>query len=411
MNRSTTATAPRPLPVSIQILALLRQSALGERIRQALDPLEGVAIEVRLRAEGQPLPWLASDPSPDILLVEIDGRESLPHDAVERFLQKHREFSRVFLLHADLAKDVLNQWLRAGVDHAYGLPLQMQAIVLDVVEFMSEKRNRQQHAQTRPGSLTSFMSGCGGAGATTLATNIASVLVARHARKVALVDLDLHFGAVALSLDLRANATVLQALSRPERIDSLLLQALMTRHASGLQVLASPGAVMLADPIDSGATTHLLQALMSLYPMVVVDVPRLLEPWTVEALLLSNPVMLVTQNSLLQVRDTKLLLDHLPTLGVPRERIEIISNRMPTKARGLDLDEMCQVLGVDAVHAVNSDPEAVNVAQGRGVPVWQIQKRSAMAQDVERLADHLTTLHGEVVEAAPGFLRRWLKGG
>src|SRR5258708_35413405 len=93
----------------------------------------------------------------------------------------------------------------------------------------------------------------GGVGTTTLAVNLAWYLANRQARRVALVDLDLQSGDCALLVNIKPSPGLRDALANPLRIDSLLLDRLITPHGEGLFVLASPDPPPQEVPLPIGA--------------------------------------------------------------------------------------------------------------------------------------------------------------
>jgi pilus assembly protein CpaE len=78
----------------------------------------------------------------------------------------------------------------------------------------------------------------GGVGASTVAINIAGTL-ARQGKKTILLDLDLQFGSIALTLDIDPGHGLREALDRPERVDSMFLNSSAVKVGENLYVLAA----------------------------------------------------------------------------------------------------------------------------------------------------------------------------
>ncbi len=100
----------------------------------------------------------------------------------------------------------------------------------------ADTRSRQT---TRSGRLVATMGARGGVGTTMIATSIAWAIANRRRRRVALVDLDLQLGSVALSLDLEPTHGLRDALENASRIDALYLERSMSQHSESLYVLSS----------------------------------------------------------------------------------------------------------------------------------------------------------------------------
>ncbi|HET19844.1 MAG TPA: hypothetical protein ENO16_04475, partial [Chromatiales bacterium] len=255
----------------------------------------------------------------------------------------------------------------------------------------------------------SFLNAKGGSGGSTLAVNVAYALASRYDLKVALVDLDLQFGVAAHYLDMKPGATVLEALSNPTRIDPVFVKALLTPYEDGLYVLASPADVSISPEIDPDAIEALLHALAANVDVVIVDLPRVLKPWTLAVMRQSNPLMLVIQNTLATLRDARLLLDGLPRLGVTTERVEIVNNRAMADSPSVTIERLKETLQRDRVHRVRNDFENAVRSQDIGKPLCAVAERSHLTKDVEAIAEQLASAVQGEERPAPSLLKRLFK--
>lgn len=392
--------------VSVRVLAVLVDEELGENIRSALRQVQGVQLSIRYSSMEGPLSEVGTIEQPDIILFQIDGETQRDVQAIEKIRKFWGEDIRIHILsgaNPSLTQERLRQM---GIHHVYPYPFESQSLVLDIIEFMTEKRQRILQAKLRRGSLTAFLSARGGVGATLLASNVAIALAQFHGSRVALVDLDLQFGCIALVLDVKPTADITTALQQPERIDSLFVKALMTPHPSGVHVLAAPADYADLALIEEGATERLLQSMLDVYEIVILDVPRIFVSWTIEALRMANPVFLVSQNNLVTLRDTRLILRRLLALGIPRDRLEVISNRISNRNVSIDDEEMQRLLEVPDIHRVHSDYVTATQSQDRGVSVWEVNRRSGMSQDIEHLAGVIHRLHTGQPQPQQGLIKR-----
>jgi pilus assembly protein CpaE len=271
---------------------------------------------------------------------------------------------------------------------------------------LSEKRARQQEARGGKAGITVFLQAKGGCGATTLAVNVAQMLVKKHSTKVALVDLDLQFGSTALQLDMNPRDTVLRALQDPQRVDTVFLNALMARHESGLDVLASPVNVVPPDAVTQEGVSRVLDVVAEEYDFVIVDLSRELSAWEQVVLKMSDPVVLVLQNDLAILRDAKLLLDKLPSLGVPHDRVEVVINRAGAKDEHISESQLETLLKDMRVHRVRNDYETAATARDAGIPVLEVAKRSPMTKDIAALTDYLFKVHQGESQHKAGVFKR-----
>lgn len=394
--------------ITLNVVAVVVHKDTGDQIADALSRVKGINLSIRLaEREGGSLSKIGEDEMPDVIILEINGQAGKDVDDVEQILGRGDEQLKIFATYRQGDNNTLRRLFRAGVKNIYPQPMETQDLVLDLVEVMSEKRNRAMQAQSRKGSVTAFINAKGGSGATTIATNVAHTMAAKYKAKVALIDFDVQFGCAAMSLDLKFGADISNAILQPDRIDPVFIKALMTKHESGLHVLAAPGNLCDIDGIKPGASTALLQGVTNLYDIVIIDLPRLFLPWTLEVLKMANPVMLVSHNNLVTIRDTKLILEHLPLKGVPALRIEVINNRAKAKVASVDINEMKKTLKLDRIHRVSNDYSTAVMAQDRGVPLAEISRRSPLSRDVEHLTDYLYAVREGQEPPARGLMDRF----
>ena len=94
----------------------------------------------------------------------------------------------------------------------------------------------------------------GGVGASMLATSLAWLFSADHKRPTALLDLDVHFGTGALSLDLEPGRGLTDAIENPSRIDGLFIERAMIRANDNLALLSAEAPI---SPVRTGRPRRL----------------------------------------------------------------------------------------------------------------------------------------------------------
>ncbi|SDS42769.1 AAA family ATPase [Agrococcus carbonis] len=146
-----------------------------------------------------------------------------------------------------------------------------------------------------PARVISVLSPKGGAGKTTVATNLAIGLAELVPGGVVLVDLDLQFGDVATALAMEPEFTLDAIVQGPALRDPIALKTQLAQHSSGLYVIAAPEDPAAAEAVDAGQVGSLVGMLASQFRFVVLDTAAGLEPRTLSALdHTTDPVMLTT---------------------------------------------------------------------------------------------------------------------
>jgi len=144
----------------------------------------------------------------------------------------------------------------------------------------------------------------GGVGTSSLAVDCAWWAAEKLGVETGLIDLDVHYGACALALDLMPGRGLRDALERPEQIDSLFVGSAMMNATERLFVMAAE-----EDPEDPVVTApdapgRLVEALSDSFPCLVVDLPRAQAGAYSDMLARADSVTLVTDLTLGGLRDS-----------------------------------------------------------------------------------------------------------
>ena len=377
------------MSIKLNVVGYLAQKDTCEEIETVLGRINNVALSMHLQGGEWSLQSVGTKELPDIIIHEIDGDKEKDLQDLEKILQEFAHQVTVYVTYKNGDMETMRRLMRAGVQDAFPQPIQTQELVDNVTNILSEKRARLSKSKGGKGGVISFISAKGGTGSTTIAMNVAEMLANTFKAKVLLVDLDVQLGDVALLLDLMPNNNVMEALLQPNRVDPVFLKALITKHDSGLDILASPADLSPMGMISPEGVTHLIDAASELYDFVILDVPRILTSWTMAALRYSDPVMVVGQNNLSTIRNTKLLLDKIEHEGIPAANIEVINNRAMAKQGSVSIDKLKETLNIERIHKASNDYKTSVHSQNQGQPVQDVSKGSSFTKDLHAISEYI----------------------
>jgi pilus assembly protein CpaE len=237
--------------------------------------------------------------------------------------------------------------------------------------------------------LFAFVGARGGVGTTTMAISTAWLLVNEFKLRTALVDLDLHFGNLALSLDLEPGRGLREALENPERTDSLLLASAMVTEGDKLPILATEESLEEQLMFDGTAVAPLLSALSQDYDCLIVDLPRSLDSIGRQVIALADSTIVVTDLSLSALRDSVRLVDLAQKLEA-RNKPLVVANQVGADHRGeIGRAEFEKGLSGALDHTVPFDPKAMVAAAHGGKAVPAAAANSKAAIEIRKLAARL----------------------
>ncbi len=226
----------------------------------------------------------------------------------------------------------------------------------------------------------------GGVGTTTIAVNMATVIAQRKPDQALLIDLDLQFGDVATHLDLTPRQTIAdltrddQALREPE-----LLRSYVTRHESGLQVLAAPGSPELADLVTADHLELLLRTAQTAYDSVIVDGGSLLDERSLVLFSLAESVVLPVYPEIAALKGLHSLLDYLNEVGSVSAKATFVLNNVFAREI-LKMRDVESALGAKVAVELPYDPFLYQKAVNEGIPVVRGAAKSPVAEHMFKLA-------------------------
>src|SRR6266545_2457386 len=310
----------------------------------------------------------------------LDDREAL--DLAGRLQQAAPEISVVLVRRRD-SGELLRAALRVGVKDV--LPASSDATALRdsvarALEVASDLRSRLAGAAVPPdpagerlARIITVFSPKGGCGKTVLSTNLA----------VALVDLDLNFGDVAIMLQLYPNRTIHDAASATD-LDAVMLRSYLTPHQAGIWALVAPTEPTFADAISASSVATILKLLRASFGYVVVDTPAVLSDQVMAAFDESDAIAMLATPDVPSIKNLKLTLQAMEQLHYPRDRVRLVVNRADSRV-GLRVPDVERLLG-RAVDATIPSSRSVPLSVNKGSPVLVEEPRGNVAEAIRRLA-------------------------
>lgn len=340
---------------------------------------------------------LARELQPDAILVGLEEPVVRPLKAIEILTTAVPE-SPVVVVSSLADKEYLRRAMLAGARDFLTRPLPAEDLHKALTSVVEAEQKRRSLAQDvldsgHRGDIIALFSGKGGVGRTTIATNLAVALAleAKQRQRVALVDLDLALGDVAIMLDVTPERTIADLVPVLDKLDSHLLRGFLHVHSSGLKVLCAPTRPEEGEMITAAHVRRILEVLAHTFDVVVLDLPRSLDDTVVTALDMANLVLLLANYDIPCLKSTRVCLDMLRSWRYSEDKLKLIVNHA-NRGNGVSAGEADTVLDYPIFWKLPSEFTTVG-SSNHGKPFVQLQPTAKISQNVLGLAATLSGAH------------------
>jgi len=336
----------------------------------------------------------------DIAMVVFEGSGV----ASLGYLQTQTERSPrpvIFGLLEDRSSVLMRRVLHAGADELLFLPLQVDDVNRALMN-LSERRRRAERIDG--GLLYAVASLVGGVGVTTLSANLALVMRYIFGKRAAVVDLDLQNGGLNVALHLDPEHTIGSLVEFTTKLDSLQLEAALTKHASGIYLLAAPKRLEDAERVTDITIGVVLDLMRQLFDFVVVDCGKHVDENSVAAWERCDELLYVVDQSLVSGHGARHFLELFGRLGLRLDQPRFVLNKFDLH-NSITQEAIEQSIGAGCFARIPRDDRTLERLQLRVQDLWEAAPNSALARAIEALAQRINA-HREPVANDGGFVSR-----
>lgn len=335
--------------------------------------------------------------TPNLLIVESHGSRDVILSELAQLAGVCQPDTKVVVV--GHLNDVIlyRELIRQGVSEYLVAPLHQ----LQVIETVSSLYNDPKSAPV--GKVIAFVGAKGGVGSSSMAHNIAWQMSKRFATDTVITDLDLAFGTAGLNFNQDTNNGIIECLGQPERVDSTLIDRLLTKLDDKLSLLSGPGGVDREINIEAHAIETILGAIRSNVPCIVVDVPNMWSPWIKYTLMSADEVVITATPELASLRNTKNLVDLLKQSRPNDRPPRLIINQVGIPKRPeIPAAEFAKAVGVENPCVVPHDPQTFGTAQSNGQMIFEVAAKSKAAEVLANFAASLAGTEKPAKQSKPG---------
>jgi pilus assembly protein CpaE len=341
--------------------------------------------------------------TPRILLVDV-ATTSTPVQDVAALAAIMEPGTKLIVIGGTNDVALFRDLLGVGASDYLVKPIDMPHLHTALTEASGAKSGQ---APAKLGRVAAVIGSRGGLGTTTMAVNAAYILSHERKQKTALVDLDLHFGTAALSLDIEPGRGLREALERPGRIDSLFLDRAMVKIGERLFVLGCEEPLRERPAIDPNALDTVLGELRQNFSWVLLDMPRWFVATQPHALTAVTDVILVCDQSLAGIRDTMRILDLIKE-SASHVRLKLVAGSSDSAKPKISRADFEKSIGRKLDYELPFEAKVVATGANAGKPLSAVARNAKLVKSLRLIAADLGGTDDKK-PAGGSFLSRWFK--
>jgi pilus assembly protein CpaE len=361
-----------------EIATVLQASANDRRMQKA-------HVKVQMGGAPAALEAYRAAPTPNVIVLESSGERSALLGHLDALAEVCDPGTKVLVVGHVNDVVLYRELTRRGVSEYLIAPVE----VLDVVRAVSELFHAP--GVDPVGRTIAVVGAKGGVGASTVAHNLAWGLAGKLSNSTVIVDLDIAFGTAGLDFNQDPPQGIAEAVFAPERLDSNLVDRLLSKCSEHLSLLAAPAALDRTVDLSEAALDGILDILRASIPTIVLDVPHVWTGWSRRLLIGADEIVIVAAPELASLRNAKNLYDLLRG-GRPNDHLpKIVLNQVGVPKRPeIPVAEFATALGTELAAVIAFDAQLFGTAANNGQMIAEVQPSGKAAAVFAELAAAVT---------------------
>jgi pilus assembly protein CpaE len=371
-----------------------------ENIRKLLQFEPDIDV-VAMARTGKEAVQLAKETRPNVILMDINMPDM---DGIQatRLIVRDVPTAQIVMVSVQQDTDYLRQAMLAGARDFLTKPPSADELINTIRRLGEISRDNERKASVQvaevvtatggrrvgiDGKIIAVFSPKGGAGCTTIATNLAVALQSDDV-KVAVVDANIQFGDVHVLFSLKSKYSLVDLVRQAEELDEGFIQSVLAAHPTGVKVVLGPQTPEEAEYVVAPQLRRLLEDLRRLFNYVIVDTASVLREQELAVLDVADRILLVATPDIPALANAKKFFDLSEKLEYPKEKIMLVLNRMD-KRWGISPQSVEDSLKHPVKGQITFDDKTVISSINSGVPFTSGNRNTPPAQGVLDLANKI----------------------
>jgi len=367
-------------PDYLGITLLFGTSVAHPEIEKIIEGIPKVRI---LSQSSDPQRFIAQTQAspPDVVLVDIRGEKKIPL-WLEQLIQRLPQ-TQILVCSENREADFIIQAMQMGIRELLPLPLSKTDLEAALNRVQITQKRLQPGGGDKHGQILVVTGHKGGGGCTTVAINLAVALSDLTAERVALIDLGRPFPDVANFLNQKPNYSFADLIDNPSKFDQFFAQSIIQPYETKLAILYGMPGLGDQEGIEE-VIDRIFPILRDMYKYIVIDLGHWLDEFFLQVCTEADMVLMLTQFTIPDVKNLKILFGRLLESQLERSKIKIIVNRY-IRHHVVQLGDLDHIIKHPAFHTLPSDYFSLMKAIDLGTILASAAPRSKLWSSIKKL--------------------------
>ena len=349
-----------------------------------------------------------SNPTPNLIMVETTLSPAEIPAALGRLAEVCDASTRLILLGHVNDVVLYRELIRGGVSEYIVLPASAQSIVTAITELFAAE------GAAPIGRTVGFVAAKGGAGASTTAHNVAWAISQTLRQDALILDMDLAFGTAGLNFNQDPPHGLADALNVNQKIDQTMLDRLMSKAASHINLLTAPVTLDRTYDYEERDFEQIIELSQNTMPVVVLDIPHAWNAWIRHTLATVDEVVIVAEPDLANLRNAKNLADTIKALRPAETSPNLIISKQGLPRRPeINAGEFASSIECRLLGTIPFDAALFGTAANNGQMIAEVSANNKINDIYRSVGLHVTGRQavqsagkGSALMKMPGFLKK-----
>ena len=375
------APAPR---VSVQTFCETVETAAAVQAAGEDRRLGKAHLKIQMGGMAAAIEAYRSAPTPNVIVLETDGRSDILA-GLDQLATVCDAGTRVIVIGRINDVALYRELVRRGVSDYVIAPVTAIDVVRSICNLFSAPEAKAV------GRIVAIVGAKGGAGASTIAHNVAWAIARDLAMDSVVADLDLAFGTAGLDYNQDPPQGIADAVFSPDRVDTAFIDRLLSKCTDHLSLLAAPATLERVYDFSAEAFDAIFDTLRTTMPCIVLDIPHQWSGWTKQALIGADDILIIAAPDLANLRNTKNIYDLLKAAR-PNDRppLYCLNQVGVPKRPEINATEFAKAIESEPIAAIPFDPQMFGSAANNGQMIAEISANHRAVEMFLQIAQRLT---------------------